>query len=120
MPESGEENGISKSKEFFEQYGRTLSEWASLEHALSLWFNYTIRMPQGGAGISKAIFYSGRNFDSRRNLLLAALSRYEPQAFPQKIPNMPDGPDESEIAFLKAAIKLSFTYSRDRNRLGKG
>jgi hypothetical protein len=117
MSGSNPESENPLAKEFFEQYGKTLSEWASLEHVLSLWFNYAIRMPQGGIGISRAIFYSGRNFDSRRNLILSALSQYEPPSFPLKFPNMPDGPNESERIFLKAAIKLAFTYSRERNRL---
>lgn len=85
---------------FYCQYGKTVDQWAMLEYALSLWFQ---RLTGMKPDMSAAIFYSGRSFQTRKDLLLAALSKS-------------DQPAEVN-EFCKEAFKRAFAYSGTRNMI---
>jgi hypothetical protein len=55
---------------FYHQYGKTVDAWASLERCLADCF----RLLSGtSVAMADAIFYSGRSFQTRRDLMYAAL-----------------------------------------------
>lgn len=89
-----------KQDEFFVQYGKTIAAWASLELALNLWF---CKLTNMDGRMSTAIFYSGRSFQTRRDVLLATLEY-------ARI-------DQDTLAFLRAALKKSTAYSNARNQI---
>lgn len=95
---------LSPMDHFHLEYGRAADAWATLEYVLSMWFRELAGMQNNNAAfMSSRLFYSGRSFQTRRDLLRAALEETEL--------------DADTVAFFRAALKLSTTYSADRNRI---
>lgn len=86
------------------QFGRTLAAWAELEHSLALWFQEACGMTD--PILSDALFYSGRSFNTRADLLRAALAKGHMQA-------------EWELVG-RAIVKRAMAYSATRNAIAHG
>jgi|GEM_PF-5803751 len=86
---------------FYQLYGRAMDEWASVEWGVSLCFALATLMP---IKLATAIFYSGQDFQTKRDLVHAALS--ETQL------GVSEGQDI--VDFIKAAVKMANQYSRAR------
>lgn len=100
--------------EFHLQYGKTLGQWADLEHVLSWWFHRLTRAADAAAGTNSALFYSGRSFQTRRDLLQAALDHHSPEF---RAPGLKEPLDADTLTFLREAFRLAFNYSNSRNRI---
>jgi len=100
MSESPTPQVMSVGDAFFLQYGQTLAEWAELEFVLSSWFHFVTEM---NFRMAEAVFYSGRSFNSRRDMLLRAI--------PQSTL------DEATKTFLVEAVKRASAYSAARNTI---
>ncbi|MBZ0148402.1 MAG: hypothetical protein K8F62_12805 [Pseudorhodoplanes sp.] len=92
------------SIEFFHAYGAAMAEWASVERALYYWFLGITGMRDG---MARAIFYSGRSFNARAEMLQSAIG----SAYRQS---------EAEVTFIKAALKKAWSYSGFRNNIAHG
>jgi len=92
-------------EEFHLQYGITLSEWASLEETLGEIFNRLCNF-KTWHGMGPALFYSGRSFATRADLLSAAI----------RTANIAE--DLSEL--LRAILKKSRQFSTSRNTIAHG
>jgi hypothetical protein len=104
MPEPelhvGGKNVTEIANAFYLQYGRTVDAWASLERCLADCF----RLLSGTSiAMADAIFYSGRSFQTRRDLMLAALAT--------------STLDKEIIDFLAAAVRRAAEYSKFRNQI---
>jgi hypothetical protein len=96
----GGKNVTDLTNAFYLQYGRTVDAWASLERCLADCF----RVLSGTTiAMSDAIFCSGRSFQTRRDLMLAA------------IPN--SALDRDVLDFLAAAVRKAAEYSKARNQI---
>jgi hypothetical protein len=89
---------------FYQMYGRAMDEWVSVEWGLGLCFALATLMP---IKLANAVFYSGRDFHVKRDLLTAALS--ESQL------GIAEGPEI--VKFIKACQKTAGHYHRVRTML---
>jgi len=90
--------------EFYHFYGHALARWSQLETSLYYWFAKITGMPDA---MARGIFYSARSFAARAEMLEAAL---------EHATHLKD----SDIAFLKEALKKARNYSGFRNKLAHG
>lgn len=90
--------------EFHYVFGLTLSSWARVERTLSYWFARLTRM---NTSMATAVFYSGRSFNARAEMLQAAIDRAK-------------GLTSIETEFIKEATKRAWAYSGFRNRIAHG
>jgi hypothetical protein len=86
---------------FYTQYGAAMAAWSRLELALSYWFHSIAGT--NNLKSAEAIFYSGRSYQTRRDMLAAALATA----------NL----DEHTHTFLTAAFKKAARYSEARNHI---
>jgi hypothetical protein len=92
---------IEKIKdEFLLQYGKSLAAWAHIELALNLWF---IELTGMDGLMSSAVFYSGRSFQTRKDMLFASLLHTKQKT--------------DSIEFMRAALKKAAAYSGARNQI---
>jgi hypothetical protein len=89
--------------QFFHAYGVALAEWAVVEFRLCSWFQMA-----AGLTISRAeaIFFSGRSFQTRAEMLSAALEH-------SKL-------NDAWTAFAEEALAKAITYSSYRNHIAHG
>ncbi|MGE0665794.1 MAG: hypothetical protein AB7O49_04460 [Sphingomonadales bacterium] len=104
FPGVTDEEAEQASTEFFSAYGKAMGAWAVVERNLFQWFEYATNVPQK---MARALFYSGRNYTSRSDMLKAVM------AVPSRL-------TESQLAFLKAALKRADSYYSTRNNLAHG
>jgi hypothetical protein len=97
------------SLEFHQAYGTVLAEWANVERALFYWFWMLTGMKDA---MARAVFYSGRSFNARADMLSAVIDTLHP---PEKI-----GPMREDLFFIKAGLKKSWSYSGFRNHATHG
>jgi len=89
---------------FLHRYGYAVACWARVEDAVYSWFALLTRMPDE---MSRAIFYSGKGFMARADMIEAAILA-DKKRTPQ------------QIEFIKEAIKKARTYSVVRNKIVHG
>lgn len=92
------------SARFYQLYGHTLAEWSRIERGLFLWF---LRATKMNEPVGRAVFYSGKSFNSRADMLKEAI-------------DTSNGLCEDERAFAKAIIRLAWKYSSFRNQITHG
>jgi len=61
---------ISETDQFYHVYGKALAAWGEIEYGLSLWFQVCTRLEYN---MAQNLFFSGRSFSTRSDLLFAAL-----------------------------------------------
>ena len=61
---------ISETDQFYHIYGKALASWGEIEYGLSLWFQVCTGLEHNAA---QNLFFSGRSFSTRSDLLFAAL-----------------------------------------------
>ena len=89
--------------EFHHAYGLAMAQWAKLERMLYYWFAYITRVEDK---MARAIFFSGRSFNARAEMLLAAIEHAQLSA--------------GQIEFIKASHKRAWGYSGFRNTITHG
>lgn len=94
---------IAAEEKFHLTYGRALAQWAVIEQRMFFWFWQITGLSED---MSRAVFYSSKNFAGRADMLEAALSAS----------TTPDNVTE----FLKAAMKKARQFSSFRNQLAHG
>lgn len=94
---------IEAARQFHLVYGAALAEWSRLEGQLFYWFQLLTGMDEKTA---RAVFFSARNFNTRADMLEAALKAANP-----------GGPIQY---FLEAALKKARAYSGFRNSATHG
>ena len=96
---------VHSDDEFHLAYGKALASWAVIEDALCTAFCLCCKMnPMSQMG--RSLFFSGRSFATRADLLSAA------------IPHSPF--DASHQALLKALLKKARQFSSSRNAIAHG
>jgi hypothetical protein len=90
--------------EFYHFYGHALARWSQLETAFYYWFERTTGMQDA---MARAIFYGGRGFFARAEMLEAAIEHATTL-------------DPTQSAFLKEALKRAKGYSSFRNKIAHG
>jgi hypothetical protein len=98
-------NDSPETIDFFTRYGRAMSEWATLECVMGMWFQKAVQHPgpqHFNIGAS-SIFYSARSFNGRFEMLKAASGSQHLSG--------------EEREFLCAAIKLASKYNSTRSKL---
>jgi hypothetical protein len=91
--------------DFHFQYGVTLGRWAGLEQSLCTLFSDLCGFVRDSK-VGDALFFSGRSFATRADLLSAAIRV--------------SGLGEPEMAVLKAVLKKARQYSTSRNAIAHG
>jgi hypothetical protein len=89
--------------EFYKALGKAQAEWATVEDGLFEWFKQCTGMH---TQLARAVFYSARSFEGRRDMLLAA------------IPFSPC--DEKTRTGIRLCIKRARQYAEFRNRISHG
>lgn len=89
------------------QYGLALSAWSQIENRLGWLFSALCNLSSGPNGMGSALFYSGRSFASRADLLDAAI-RANTTA------------PEFQKALFRAILKKARQFSAARNRIAHG
>jgi hypothetical protein len=89
---------------FFDSFGRLIAEWSAIERAFYTWFASVSGMKEG---MARSIFYSGKSFNSRADMLEAAFGNQS---------NMPP----LDLDFIKASLKKARAYSAFRNSVVHG
>ena len=89
---------------FFDSFGRLIAEWSAIERAFYTWFASVSGMKEG---MARSIFYSGKSFNSRADMLEAAFGNQS---------NMPP----LDLEFVKASLKKARAYSAFRNSVVHG
>lgn len=92
-----------RMNEFYIAYGKVIDEWAFIEFVLAHIFGAITLIDNR---MSEALFYSGRSFQTRRDLLAAAIEHS-----PAK------GAADDILEFAKACLKKANQYSTFRNAL---
>ena len=96
----------SEHDAFYLQYGKALASWAKIEDQMSAMFSILCGLsPVSGMGI--ALFFSGRSFATRQDLINAAI-RNSPHA------------DEDQQTLFRALVKKAKRYSTARNHIAHG
>lgn len=88
---------------FHEHLGKTTAAWSRIEDGLFEWFKLCTGLEER---LARAVFYSARSFDGRRDMLSAA------------IPFSPC--DEKTRTGIRLCIKRARQYSEFRNRISHG
>ncbi|MFN3764509.1 MAG: hypothetical protein ACK4R3_02960 [Aliihoeflea sp.] len=94
---------IAAEEKFHLAYGRALAQWAVVEQRMFFWFWQITGLPQD---MSRAVFYSSKNFAGRADMLEAALGA---SATPDDV-----------TEFLRSAMKKARQFSSFRNQLAHG
>jgi hypothetical protein len=89
---------------FLHRYGYAVACWSRVEDSIYSWFELLTGMPDD---MSRAIFYSGKGFMARADMVEAAI-----QADKKRSPQ--------QIEFIKEALKKARTYSSFRNAIVHG
>lgn len=114
MKEGGEKREAIEAA-FYHQYGKTIAAWAQLECVLSRWFHRMLcYKPLSTGAFSHAVFYSGKSFAVKRDMLVAVLQKLDPRV---SYTDMAPSPDADTLLFLRKAIKLANNYSTTRNAI---
>lgn len=92
------------ANQFFVTYGRTLAGWAQIEYMLSRWF---FRLTKIDHNLADSLFYSGRSFQTRRDLFKVAIAHDK---------NL----DPELRALLRLILKRCNQYSSARNEISHG
>jgi hypothetical protein len=87
----------------YHAFGRAMSEWASIEYYLSLFFSSASGLD---FAMAQAVFFSGRSFQTRAEMLNASLQH-------SKL-------EKSWKEFVSTTLKKSISYARFRNKLAHG
>lgn len=90
--------------EFHHAFGTAMAEWAGLERSLYYWFARITRMNHE---MASAVFYSGRSFNARADMLQAAIDRA-------------DVLTKIEAMSVQEALKKVWAYSGFRNSMAHG
>ena len=88
---------------FHRELGKAIAAWSSIEDGLFEWFKLCTSMEEP---LARAVFYSSRSFEGRRDMLLAA------------IPFSPC--DEKTRTGIRLCVKRARQYSAFRNRISHG
>lgn len=94
---------IKADQEFHHALGRAMAKWAMIEQRFYFWFSDLTQMTPE---MSRAIFYSSKNFAGRVDMVDAAVNTAQV--------------DERYKLFLKAAIKKARQFNSFRNNLAHG
>jgi hypothetical protein len=98
MPASVDQ--LSELDQFYHAYGKALSNWAAVEFQLCAWFE---RCAGLSIGRSEAIFFSGRSFQTRAEMLSSVIHT-------GKI-------SSAWAAFIESALTKAITYNSFRNHI---
>jgi hypothetical protein len=88
---------------FHKELGKAMAAWADVEDGLFEWFKRCTGMDER---LARAVFYSARSFEGRRDMLVAA------------IPFSPC--DEKTRTGIRLCVKRAGQYVEFRNRIGHG
>lgn len=106
LPPKTDRKSLSKlEQEFYLQYGKTLAAWAQLEQTLGQLFCALCRF-ESGSQLGSELFFSGRSFQTRADLLWAALRSV-------------DLPEDVAVV-IRLALKRARDYSGARNKVAHG
>ena len=90
---------------FYIQYGKALASWAQVEDQLCVGFCLMLNQPPFG-GFARALFFSGRSFASRADLMSAAIAH--------------GNVEEVAKPVWKALLKKARQFSAARNAIAHG
>jgi hypothetical protein len=88
---------------FHEELGKATAAWSSIEEGLFEWFRLCTGLEER---LARAVYYSARSFEGRRDMLTAA------------VPFFPC--DEKTRTGIRLCIKRARQYSEFRNRISHG
>lgn len=94
----------NSQKEFHLAFGQAMGQWSLIEERLSYWFQDSTGLPYE---MARSIFFSPRVFQSRTDILEAALEH------PYRL-------CECSVRFARGAIKKSLQFNSFRNSLAHG
>lgn len=103
LPPKGAEQLLKLHDDFHLQYGATLARWARLEQTLCDLFCGLTGL---GEVTGPALFFSGRSFNSRGDLLSAAIRT--------------SGLNEDVLVILRAVLKKARQFNSARNTIAHG
>jgi hypothetical protein len=106
-------NDLHPMDQFYLAFGKAMATWGEVEYGLSLWFTLATGL---NYEVAKDLFFSGKSFSTRSDLLGAALDPTEGGIFPAT----PSKVEQHWLDFAVAARNKAGSYSGVRNRLAHG
>jgi hypothetical protein len=103
MSPSDKLSQLSSKDQFYHIFGQAMAAWSEVEYGLSLWFSASTDLEYR---MAQNLFFSGRSFAARRNLLAAALASSD----------MPS----DWCGFAIECLDKARCYDSQRNRLAHG
>lgn len=100
--------------QFYHAFGKAMAAWGEVEYGLSLWFQLSTGLHYD---IAKDLFFSGKSFSTRSELLGAALEPLPSSTF---MPPAEKRLDNQWHAFAITGRTKAVSYNSIRNRLAHG